>query len=96
MVVATASETKQIAKDIRRATVDSRFLESRWPSISRRHKNRWVGVYNKKLIYANTLPQILRRARAKNWDVGAMVVAHLEPRREAVLLRSRLGHSRIL
>ena len=94
MVVASSPDTKQIARDIRRVTVDSKFLESRWPSISRRHKNRWVGVYNKKLIYANTLPQLLNRARAKDWDVGAMVVAHLEPKRGAVLLR--VGHSRIL
>lgn len=94
MVVEQAPNAQQIAKDIRRATVDSKFLESRWPSISRRHKNRWVGVYNKKLIYADTLPQVLRKARAKDWDIGAMVVAHLEPKRGAVLLH--VGHSRIL
>ena len=94
MVVEQIPNVQQIAKDIRRVSVDSKFLESRWPSISRRHKNRWDGVYNKKLNYANTLPQVLRKSCAKDWDVGTMVVAHLDPTRGAVLLR--VGHSRIL
>ena len=94
MVVEQHSSTKQFTKDINRAGVDSRFLASRWDTISRRHKNRWVAVYNKKLLYGDTLPKLLNRARAKDWDVGSMVVAHLEPKRGAVLLR--IGHQRLL
>lgn len=94
MVVATRPDTEQIVRDIRRATVDSKFLETKWTSISRRHKNRWVAVHNRKLLYADRLPQLLKKARAKDWDVGSMVVAHLEPKRGAVLLR--VGDSGIL
>ena len=93
-MVVEIPNAQQFKKDIKRSTDDSKFLAARWPTISRRHKNRWVAVYNKRLLYADTLPQLLRKARAKDWDVGSMVVAYLEPRRRAVLLR--VGHSGIL
>ena len=94
MVVEQVPDTRQFAKVIKRAGIDSEFLASRWPTISRRHKNRWVAVYNKKLLYGDTLPKLLNKARAKDWDVGGMVVAHLEPKRGAVLLR--VGHPGLL
>lgn len=94
MVVENTPYVQQVAKGIKRSTADSKFLASRWDSIARRHKNRWVGVHNKKLIYADTLPKLLNKARAKDWGIESMVVAHLEPKRGAVLLR--VGNSGIL
>lgn len=85
---------RKTVKDIRQGKADSKALERRWDTLARRHKNRWVGVYKKNFIYEDTLPRLIKRARAKGWDVGSMVVAHLEPKRRAVLLR--LGDSRLL
>lgn len=78
---------RHAAQDIRRATSDSKLLESRWDSLARRHKDRWVGVYKKKFLYADSLTELIRKARAKDWDVNSMVVARLELRRGAILLR---------
>lgn len=85
---------RQTAKDIRQSKADSKALERRLDTIARRHKNQWVGVYKRQFIYEDTLPRLLKRARAKGWDVGSMVVAHLEPKRRAVLLR--IDDSRVL
>jgi len=79
-------DPKVLAREFRQANADAKFLESRWDALLKKHKEQWVGVQKKEIIFAHSLKQLIAKAEQKGWDVGTMVVDCLTDKRPAVLL----------
>jgi hypothetical protein len=83
---AKVGDPKVLARELRQASADAKFLEARWDTLLAHHRDQWVGVHKRELIFAGSLKQLIARAQRKGWDVGTMVVDCLTDKRPAALL----------
>ena len=85
-VIRKVGDPKVLAKELRQSDSDSRYLESHWDELLKKHRNQWVGVQHKRCIYADSLADLFATAKRQGWDLGTMVVDCLTDERPALLL----------
>ena len=85
-LVGKVADPKVLARELRQANSDARYLESHWDELLKNHRNQWVGVQRRTLIFADSLAELFKMAKDKRWDLGTMVVDRLADERTALLL----------
>jgi hypothetical protein len=85
-LIRKVGDPKTLSRELRQASADTRALEARWDELVTKHPDEWVGVQRKEFLFADTLDELIEKAREQGWDVGAMVVDRLNKVNYALLL----------
>lgn len=85
-LIRKVGDPETLSRELRQADADTKALESRWEELVAKHPEKWVAVSNGDFLFADSLDELIAKAREQGWDVGAMVVDCLTAERRALLL----------
>ena len=81
-----AEDEKAVREELRQAISDTKYLEQRWDALVAEHRDQWVGVYRRDILFAPSMEDLFEKANEKGWDLGLMVIDRLVEERPAALL----------
>lgn len=85
-LIRTVGDPETLSKELQQAGADTKLLESRWDELVTKHAEEWVAVSHGRFLFADSLEELITKAREQGWDVGTMVVDRLAEERRALLL----------
>ena len=82
----SGDDERAIRRELRQFVSDFKYLDRRWDDLTDEHPGRWVGVYKRQAVFADSLEDVLAAATDKGWDMGGVVVRRLLKERPLMAL----------